>query len=66
MSLANDTELANTKTKLARLEKRCEALGADRLEDPHVREVTLRSLRATIKQFREEIARYETRQPARR
>lgn len=64
MSLANDTELVNTRTKLSRLERRYEALRSDTTQDPHVREVTMRSLRATIKQFMEEIARYEARQPA--
>ena len=69
MSLSNDTELANTRAKLALLEARYDALRADTTgtpDDAHVREVTLRSLRATINQFREEIARYEARQPARR
>lgn len=69
MSIANDIELANTQTKLARLEKRYEALRNDTTGTPHeahVREVTMRSLRATINQFSEEIARYQARQPARR
>jgi hypothetical protein len=66
MSLADDTELANTRAKLARLEKRYDALRADTTGDAHVRELTLRSLRATINQLTEEIARYESRQPARR
>ena len=69
MSLSNDTELANTREKLARLEQRFNALrvaATGQADDAHVREVTMRSLRATINQFREEIARYEARQPARR
>lgn len=65
MSLANDTELANTRAKLARLEKLYDAVRADVTRDVNVREVSLRSLRATINQFREEIARYQARQPAR-
>ena len=64
MSLSNDTELANTRAKLALLEARYDALRSDTTDDAHVREVTMRSLRATINQFREEIARYEARQPA--
>jgi uncharacterized protein involved in exopolysaccharide biosynthesis len=66
MSLRNDTELANTRAKLARLEKRYQSLRDDSSEDPHVRELTMRSLKGTINQFKEEIARYEARQPARR
>jgi hypothetical protein len=59
MSLRSDAELANTRAKLKRLETRYEALRQDATEDAHVRELTLRSLRATINQFKEEIARYE-------
>ena len=66
MSLANDIELANTRTKLARLEKRYEELRNDTSEDKHVRELTMRSLKETINQFREEIARYEARHAVRR
>jgi hypothetical protein len=66
MSLKNDTELANTRSKLRRLEKRYEQLRNDSREDAHVRDLTMRSLRATINQFKEEIARYLARQPAQR
>ncbi len=66
MSLKNDTELANTRVKLHRLETRYEALRNDTLEDEHVRELTMRSLKATINQFKEEIARYQAHQPGRR
>ena len=66
MSLKNDIELANTRAKLARLEARYEALGNDTGEDEHVRELTMRSLKRYINQFKEEIARYEAHQPARR
>jgi hypothetical protein len=59
MSLKNDIELANTRTKLARLEKRYEALRNETREDQQVRDLTMRSLKATINQFKEEIARYE-------
>jgi hypothetical protein len=65
MSLANDTELANTRAKLARLEKLYHTVRADVTGDVNVREVSLRSLKRTINQFREEIARYQSRQPAR-
>ena len=66
MSLKNDIELANTRGKLARLEARYEALGNDTGEDEHVRELTMRSLKRYIDQFKEEIARYEAHQPSRR
>jgi hypothetical protein len=59
MSLRNDIELANARAKLRRLETRYDELGNNADEDEHVRELTLRSLRATINQFKEEIARYE-------
>lgn len=66
MSLRNDIELANTRAKLGRLEARYEALLNDTDEDEHVRELTMRSLKRYINQFKEEIARYEAHQPARR
>ncbi len=66
MTLKNDTELANTRGKLARLEKRYEEVCSDTSEDEHVRELTMRSLKGTINQFKEEIVRYEAHQPARR
>ncbi len=66
MSLKNDIELANTRGKLARLEARYEALGNDTGEDEYVRELTMRSLKRYINQFKEEIARYEAHQPSSR
>ena len=63
--IKNEVELVNTRAKLARLESRYEKLSADTTEDRHVRELTLRSLKGTINQFKEEIARYEARRPAR-
>ena len=66
MSLTNDIELANTRAKLARVEARFEVLRHDTVEDTHVREVTMRSLKRFINQLKEEIARYEAHQPARR
>jgi uncharacterized protein involved in exopolysaccharide biosynthesis len=66
MSLKNDIELANTRRKLARLEARYETLRNDTSEDDYVRELTMRSLKGTINQFKEEIARYEAHQPLRR
>jgi hypothetical protein len=66
MSLKSDIELANTRAKLVRLEARYEELRNDTGEDKHVRELTMRSLKRYINQFKEEIARYEAHQPARR
>ena len=66
MSLKNETELANTRAKLARLEARYEALRNDTAEDERIRALTMRSLKRYINQFKEEIARYEAHQPARR
>lgn len=66
MSLKNDIELENTRAKLRRLEIRYEELRSDSREDEHVRALTMRSLKATINQFKEEIARYEAHQPVRR
>jgi hypothetical protein len=63
MSLRNERELANTQAKLRRLEARYEALSKDRHEDEHVRELTMASLKETINQFKEEIARYEAHGP---
>jgi hypothetical protein len=66
MNLKNDTELANTHAKLVRLEKRYEDLRDDTSGDDRVRELTMRSLKRTINQFKEEIARYEAHQVDRR
>lgn len=54
-----DTQLASTRDKLRRLEERYQILINDEAEDEHVRELTLRSLKKYINQFKEEIARIE-------
>jgi hypothetical protein len=59
MSITNQVELANTRTKLQRLETRYEALRHDTATAPRVRELTMRSLKETINQFKEEISRFE-------
>jgi hypothetical protein len=59
MSLANDIEPANTRAKLDELEHRYKELQNDSVEDERIRQVTLRSLKRFIHQFKEEIARYE-------
>jgi hypothetical protein len=59
MNLKNQTEVDNTRTKLARLESRYEALLKETSDDEELHEATLRSLKRYINQFKEEIARYE-------
>lgn len=66
MIVKNDIEIANTRAKLARLEARYEALQNDTAEDEYVRELTMQSLRQYINQFKEELARSQAGQPARR
>jgi len=66
MILKYDIEVANTRAKLARLEARYEALRDDTAEDRHVRELTMQSLKKYINQFKEEIARSQSGQPAQR
>ena len=61
MSLDNETELRNTRTKLRELQERYEALRTDRSEDPRVRRLTMASLKRLINQLTEEITRFESR-----
>lgn len=58
MSIKDDLELANTRVKLERLEARYEARQSQPTDDPVLRRATLRSLKSTINQFKEEIVRY--------
>ena len=61
MTIENRRQLENTRMKLQELE----ALFAKTQQGPsaseHVRELTLRSLRKRINQFKEEIVRFEVR-----
>ena len=66
MNLQNDRELANTREKLARLEALCADHENESDGDEELHEMERESLKRLIKQFKEEIARYEARQPARR
>jgi hypothetical protein len=66
VSLNSEREVANTRRKLARLEARYEAVRNDVRGNQRVRELTLGSLKRLINQFKEEIARFEARQPVRR
>ena len=66
MELRNEREAANTRTKLARLEARYAAHENETGGDGRVRRLSMISLKRLINQFKEEIARYEAHQPARR
>ena len=59
MSIQSERGLAATRDKLRRLEARVAILRKEPAPDPYVREVTVRSLMSLIKQFKEEIIRYE-------
>ena len=59
MSLKNEKERINTQEKLSRLIKRRETLGAESGGDAELRAMTLESLRGTIRQLQEEIARFD-------
>jgi hypothetical protein len=61
MSIENQQQLENTRAKLEELE-RLYATTRDRpASSEHVRELTLRSLKKRINQFKEEIARFAAR-----
>lgn len=66
MTLLNDRQLINTREKLARLEARYQARLLETNHDSKLRRITLQSLKRTINQFKEEIARYEAHHPAAR
>jgi hypothetical protein len=65
MSIQNEKELGVTREKLRLLEERVAALAHETSGDAHVRELTLRSLKSMMNQFREEMARYNARTGAR-
>ncbi len=60
MSIENTNQLLNTREKLQELESLYSQTQGNANADDRVRELTLRSLRNRINQFKEEIARYET------
>jgi len=66
VDLRNERELANTREKLQRLEALYEADDNETGGDEELREAEMESLRRLINQLKEEIARYEAHQPARR
>ena len=61
MSIENPRQLANTRVKLQELELLFEKTRQGPAASEHVRELTLRSLKKRINQFKEEITRFETR-----
>ncbi|MHB8897587.1 MAG: hypothetical protein ACYC6Y_02450 [Thermoguttaceae bacterium] len=60
MDIENRRQCDNTRAKLHELERLYESKREDPTEK-HIRELTLRSLKKRINQFKEEIARYEAR-----
>ena len=65
MSLHSLRELEATREKLRLLESRYEAERREQADDPHVRELSMRSLKRLINQLKEEIARFSSRNSAR-
>jgi hypothetical protein len=61
MSIENRRQLENTRTKLAELELLYEEKRRQPADDEHVRELTLRSLKKRINQFKEEVSKFEAR-----
>jgi len=61
MSIQNQRELEVTQGKLRLLEERYATLKLGPADNPHVRELTLRSLKRMINQMKEEIVRFEAR-----
>lgn len=59
MELRNERQVQNTREKLRILEARAAAVQRDPAGNTHVQELTIRSLRRLINQFKEEIARFE-------
>lgn len=61
MTIENRRQLENTRTKLRELEQLYVKTEQASSADEHVRELTLRSLKKRMNQFKEEIARFEVR-----
>jgi hypothetical protein len=59
MTIENRRQLENTRRKLQELEELYGRTQQGPATSEHVRELTLRSLRKRINQFKEEIARFE-------
>jgi len=63
MKLKSQSEVDNTRAKLQLLEESYDKLRNEKGGDEELREASMESLMRLINQFKEEIARYETRQP---
>lgn len=61
MSIENRRQLKNTQMKLQELEQLYTKIQQGPATSEHVRELTLRSLKKRINQFKEEITRFEAR-----
>jgi hypothetical protein len=61
MTIENRHQLTNTRRKLQELEQLYAKTQQGPASSEHVRELTLRSLKKRINQFKEEITRFETR-----
>jgi hypothetical protein len=59
MTIENRRQLENTRMKMEELEQLYARTQQGAASSEHVRELTLRSLRKRINQFKEEIARFE-------
>ena len=59
MSIENRRQWENTRAKLRDLEQLYEKTRTES-SDPHIRDLTMRSLKKRINQFKEELARFET------
>ncbi|MEX2310068.1 MAG: hypothetical protein WD738_21025 [Pirellulales bacterium] len=64
MDLKNQQELMNTRRKLRKLDALYQADEKETGGDKELREAEMESLKRMINQLKEEIARYEARQPA--
>jgi hypothetical protein len=61
MNIENRRQLENTRAKLKELEDLYTKTAEGSARSEHVRELTLRSLKKRINQFKEEITRFESR-----
>ena len=61
MTIENRRQLENTRMKLQELEQLYIKLQQGPATSEHVRQLTLRSLKKRINQFKEEMTRFETR-----
>ncbi len=59
MTIVNQSQLENTRTKLRLLEAQYTSLKSQPAENVYTRELTLQSLQRWIKRLKEEILRYE-------